>query len=191
MDNNKVLDIYFENIREDGSRICKWTVLGKKYSIDHKVFPRINGIRKRATEKEFQLFVDCIRNCKKIMTSNGVSTYSIEHLAKLLRQGNKIVSEAPATNTSLHRKDRSVIYLLYSAGFYKLGVTLDTSVATRIKQLQTGNPYEISLIAQSPVLFNAYDVEKELYDMYKKNKVRGEWITLNPEELKHVKEMLS
>lgn len=68
------------------------------------------------------------------------------------------------------------LYLLESAGFFKIGVAND--VASRIAQLSTGNPNPIKLVMCFS-FENAQPVEKALHQKYGRQRVRGEWFMWN------------
>lgn len=59
----------------------------------------------------------------------------------------------------------------------KIGVASD--VSQRIRELQTGNPTELSLIAAIPCdsRKHAYSVESTLHRRFSRQHVRGEWFT--------------
>lgn len=61
--------------------------------------------------------------------------------------------------------------------FYKIGVTKN-EVSKRIKQLQTGTPYEIKLVKYYETS-NYYYVEKILHRQYQHLKVKSEWFDLS------------
>ncbi|AGM46967.1 hypothetical protein AD45P3_00145 [Alteromonas phage vB_AmaP_AD45-P3] len=186
MDFNKnAVETYLSNIDANGKRIRTWKVIEEKGKTDKVTLSKISSIRKRSSDQEFDLFVECMRNKKPVRVSNGTNSYNIQHISTLLREGNRIVSEGAPT-TTVSRKDRSALYVLESAGYYKIGVTLDTSIAHRIRQLQIGNPHLINLVASTGAISNAYELEKKLQQQYKKLRVRGEWFRLSTEEVQNL-----
>lgn len=60
--------------------------------------------------------------------------------------------------------------------FYKVGISND--VESRLAQLQTGNPLELSIEACYG-FDNAEIVEKSIHQAWKKEKVRGEWFNVS------------
>lgn len=184
--NNKIVDIYLNNIDENGKRKLTWVVLAKKHNVSKVMLSRVSSIRKYSTDDEFDVFLECMRSEDTVMLSNGTSSHNIDHIALILREGNKIVGKGKVATTTNIRSDRSSVYLLKSAGYYKVGVTLDSSIQRRIAQLQIGNPFVIELVAKTGTIHNAYDVEKSLHSKFKDNRVRGEWFSLSDEELEVV-----
>lgn len=186
--NEKTIKAHLDNLTSEGKRERTWKVISELYGVSKDDLLKISTIKKRTTDKEFELFISCMTKEKTILFNNGTSTYSIQHIATLLRKGYKIVSEGKHPTSSCSRKERSSLYLLESAGYYKIGVTLDSSIDRRILQLQTGNPNIITLICKTGTISNAYELEALLHKKYKNNNVRGEWITLSAEELASVTE---
>lgn len=78
------------------------------------------------------------------------------------------------------------IYLLksYENGYYKIG--LSKNPFNRIKQLQTGNPEKIELIASYKSV-NYLKVETALHNYFSHSKTINEWFNLSLEdELKFI-----
>ena len=67
--------------------------------------------------------------------------------------------------------------------FYKIGVSFNPE--TRIRELQTGNPFDIVLIHYRRNK-RAFELEQTILEAYKHKSVRGEWLKLNQEELLEV-----
>lgn len=184
--NSRLMDIYLGNLNAESKRLSTWVYLAKKHSVNKKTLSSISSIRKRSTDTEFQTVTECMYNDETVLFDNGTSSHNLEHIATLLRTGYKIAGKGKAPTTSHSRIDRSCTYLLESAGYYKIGVTLDTSIEKRIRALQTGNPNIITLVAKTGTIDNAYNIEKLLHEKFKSNRVRGEWFTLTKEELDFV-----
>jgi hypothetical protein len=127
-----------------------------------------------------------MNNEETVLLSNNTSSCNIEHIACQLRYGQKIIGKGKPPTTTHSRRNCSCAYLLESAGYYKIGVTLDTSIDKRIRALQTGNPHKINLVAKTKTITAAYDIEKQLQKKFKPNIVRGEWFKLTDKELKFV-----
>lgn len=78
------------------------------------------------------------------------------------------------------------LYLITSGfeGFIKIGIAKD--VESRIASLQTGNPYELELLA----CFDFRDasfIEKALHQKCDENHVRGEWYRLTAAQVNEIK----
>lgn len=80
------------------------------------------------------------------------------------------------------------VYLLKCGEFYKIGVSNRT--ANRIKNLDVGNPYPIT-IEMSQKVINNRQVERNLHEKFKNRKIKGEWFKLDKKDIDLVKEMLS
>ena len=184
--NSKVVEIYLSNIYENGDRRSTWTWLAKKHNVSKVTLSRVSSIRKYSNDAQFKIFLECMNSEETVLLSNGTSSHNIDHIAVLLREGNTIVGKGKTATTTNIRSDRSCVYLLHSHGHYKIGVTLDSSISRRVAQLQIGNPYIIEVLAKTGTISNAYEIEKELHKKFKDNKVRGEWFTLNSDELEYI-----
>jgi hypothetical protein len=183
--NSDTIDVYLSNIDSNGKRIATWVWLADKYGVSKVALSRVSSIKKRCNEEQFNTFLSCMKGEDTVLLSNGTSSHNIDHIAVLLREGHSIVGTGKVATTTNTRVDRSCAYLLHSNGYYKVGVTLDTSIGRRIQQLQIGNPCKIDLVAKTGTISNAYELEKALHKKFKGNKVRGEWFTLSEEELEY------
>lgn len=67
------------------------------------------------------------------------------------------------------------VYLLESDGFYKIGVS--GAPMGRIRELQTGNPHKINLIASCKT-DNAHGAEWFIHRVLSKFNIHGEWFKL-------------
>ena len=78
------------------------------------------------------------------------------------------------------------VYLIHSVGttYYKIGMAI--SIENRIKEMQTGNPHELNVVAKTRHS-NARLFEKHLHAICQNNRIRGEWFDLDDYELKHIK----
>jgi hypothetical protein len=82
---------------------------------------------------------------------------------------------------------RSIVYLLYSAGLYKIGQTTQ-SVAVRVAELQRAIPHDIEVI--HAIKSSDIDtLEAELHERYKAKRGRGEWFHLSPEDVEFIESM--
>lgn len=78
---------------------------------------------------------------------------------------------------------KSGIYILYSCGYYKIGIT--SNIQKRINTLQTGNPFLIQLVFFK-IVNGANTLENELHKKYKNKNVLGEWFWLNNEDVQDI-----
>jgi predicted GIY-YIG superfamily endonuclease len=82
---------------------------------------------------------------------------------------------------------KSYVYLLLDGMNYKIGIT--TNMDNRIKELQTGNSRNISVVFYYPIN-SAQKMEAMLHRKYKKKRVRGEWFNLNQIDVNHIEFIL-
>lgn len=77
-----------------------------------------------------------------------------------------------------------IVYIVSDGMFTKIGLT-NTSIKKRLKQLQTGNPHELTIIKT----FNTNNstksawMEQKLHNRFHKNRVRGEWFLFNQTQM--------
>ena len=69
-----------------------------------------------------------------------------------------------------------LLYLITDGKFHKIGIT-NRSIQARIKQLQTGNPYELKLIkvVNCGSEKHAQEMEKFYHNKYYEYRMQGEW----------------
>ena len=69
-----------------------------------------------------------------------------------------------------------LLYLITDGKFHKIGIT-NRSIQVRIKQLQTGNPYELKLIkvVNCGSEKHAQEMEKFYHNKYYEYRMQGEW----------------
>ena len=79
----------------------------------------------------------------------------------------------------------SILYVLHCDGKYKLGITT-TSVAKRVKQLQTGCPYKITRY-WSKRCSNYQEMERYFHRKFAKKRLCGEWFALDDKDLEFIK----
>lgn len=87
-------------------------------------------------------------------------------------------------NLSKSFAKKSGIYILYSCGYYKIGIT--TNIDKRISDLQTGNPFLIQLVFFK-IVNDASALESKLHKKYKNKNVLGEWFWLNNEDIQDIR----
>lgn len=66
---------------------------------------------------------------------------------------------------------------------YKIGCTKKENISERIKELQTGNPNELKLIAAHKTK-NFYKIETMLHNRFKLKQTLNEWYELTDDEVK-------
>lgn len=81
------------------------------------------------------------------------------------------------------------VYLLESAGCYKIGIA--ENVEKRIRQLQTGNPHKITLKYSCQVKDReqALRIESRFHEILRRFNKSGEWYQLNWRDAKTIKGM--
>jgi hypothetical protein len=72
----------------------------------------------------------------------------------------------------LKRERTEVVYVVQAGEFFKIGVATDVQV--RIREMQTGCPLEITLVASVPCR-NPYVSESIVHRHLAEYRVRGEW----------------
>jgi len=70
---------------------------------------------------------------------------------------------------------------------YKIGFTKG-SIISRVKPLQTGNPYKITELYKFPTKYNR-KLESSLHRYYKINRMEGEWFNIEESEVKNFLEI--
>ena len=83
--------------------------------------------------------------------------------------------------------DRKHVYLFECGGRYKIGVSKD--VPSRIKQLDN-RPFPVNVIAKSPLVDDAFDIESSLHSEFDMSRVYGEWFDLSEEQVRSISEYL-
>lgn len=76
----------------------------------------------------------------------------------------------------------SKVYIVTDGTNYKIGMT-NNSVATRIKQLQTGCATRIAALYEAECYGSAATVEKYLHHINRDRSCVGEWFNMSEEEL--------
>ena len=79
----------------------------------------------------------------------------------------------------------SILYVLHCNGHYKIGITTST-VAKRIRGLQTGNAHKISRY-WSKRCSNYLEMEKYFHRKFAKKRLIGEWFALDGSDLEFIK----
>ena len=73
---------------------------------------------------------------------------------------------------------RGFVYLLCDGDKFKIGMTRQKDINKRIKELQTGNPYEIWLRSYYET-DKPYIIEQMMHTKYMTSKIKNEWFELN------------
>lgn len=74
----------------------------------------------------------------------------------------------------------SNLYIIKAGDFYKIGVT--SSLESRLKTIQTGNPNKVELI-KSFYIYNYNEMERILHNRFDKLRQVGEWFDLSQSDL--------
>lgn len=77
----------------------------------------------------------------------------------------------------------SFVYLLECQGWFKIGFADDP--LRRVRDLQTGNPFKITLLHSVPCL-NYEKVETYLHVLYREHRGLGEWFKLSAEAVETI-----
>jgi len=89
------------------------------------------------------------------------------------------------------RVDFCFVYLMHdtSNGYYKIGISNKPNY--REKTLQSEKPtIEMIISKKFPIRKIAESFEKSLHDVYSEKRIRGEWFSLNENDVQHIKESL-
>jgi hypothetical protein len=71
------------------------------------------------------------------------------------------------------------------SGRVKIGFTRNNP-AQRMKELETGSPFELCVIACEP---GSERDERDLHNRFFRDRLHGEWFTLSPELKEHIREV--
>lgn len=169
--NQKILRAYLQN-DEVSNESFKRTA--ERLGVDRRSISYLNSIRSMCTKEMFEVVKSAIEDDSYITTAQGERTKSLEILAKLLNNGDTV---------SCGSSDGMVVYLLNSNGIVKIGIA--KSITGRLCAMQTGNPYQIELIAQYKVdnEIIARNKERALHKKFNHKHFRGEWFILDKEDL--------
>ena len=81
---------------------------------------------------------------------------------------------------------KGFVYLLCDGEKFKIGMTKQKDINKRIKELQTGNPYEIWLRAYYAT-DNPLKIEKMMHARHTSSNVKNEWFDLTVQEVLNFK----
>lgn len=79
--------------------------------------------------------------------------------------------------TAILREKIGYLYFIHCENRIKIGITTNP-VPLRVTELQTGNPFELSLVAYTANEF-IMDLEKEIHKYFSPFHIRGEWYEWN------------
>lgn len=170
--NDKWLTHYLAN--REGAQLFL-IELARRTGASRKVYSEINSLFKKLPREEFDLICKAAKENKPVEFSDGTKTKSIEAMANRVTNGAHVVGTGETT---------SVLYLLKSGEYYKIGCT--TVLPSRLGILQAGNPIEIEVVHYADLGTKALVKEKELHHAYASKRVRGEWFKLTPTEVEEV-----
>ncbi len=119
------------------------------------------------------------------LNDNNFRTDVINSLPDVSKQKRRSSAWRAAMNHSGYS-----LYVLECNGFYKIGITVHSSVASRVAGLQIGNPFKIKVvkILKSPV--DLTKTERYIHKAFKKFRIRGEWFKLTPLDLSLLERLL-
>ena len=78
------------------------------------------------------------------------------------------------------------VYLLCDGEKFKIGMTKKKDIHSRIKELQTGNPYEIWLHSYYETEYQL-KIEKMMHARHTSSNVKNEWFDLTTQEVLNFK----
>jgi hypothetical protein len=81
---------------------------------------------------------------------------------------------------------RGFVYLLCDGEKFKIGMTKKKDINQRIKELQTGNPYEIWLHSYYETEY-PLKIEKMMHAKHTSSNVKNEWFDLTVQEVLNFK----
>lgn len=178
--NQKALKAY-QYMVNDNTTGMYGTHIADKFGVNRRLMSYFNTITELCTEKEFEIVEKNINEGTPFSMTSGENTRSIEVLATLLKKGDKIV---------VSNSVPCVVYLLESDNKTKIGIA--KSISSRIKMMQSGNPYPISLVYQHrfPSEKMAREVERTLHAHWKGFQLQGEWFNLTKEQIEETKKIV-
>ena len=84
------------------------------------------------------------------------------------------------------KSNRGYVYLLCDGEKFKIGMTRQNDINKRIKELQTGNPYEIWLHSYYET-DNPLKIEKMMHGRHMSSNVKNEWFDMTVQEVYNFK----
>ena len=134
----------------------------------------------------------CRQVLKKMSEIQGIEefgAYNSGALVEYERGGNKGVWLHPCLIDEYQRYVNSVyeksdfLYVINqnNTSFMKIGIASD--VGARLRTLQSGNPFQLSIVLKVKH-FNAARLESNLHEMFKHQKMKGEWFDIPFDNIK-------
>lgn len=178
--NQKALKAY-QYLVNDNTTNTSAIHIADNFGVNRRLMSYFRTIAALCTEKEFEIVEKNINEGTSFSMASGENTRSIEVLATLLKKGDK-----PVVSNNVP----CVVYLLESDNKTKIGIA--KSISSRIKMMQSGNPYPISLVYQHrfPSEKTAREVERTLHAHWKGSQLHGEWFNLTKEQIEETKKLV-
>lgn len=178
--NQKALKAY-KYLVNDNTTNASVTRIADEFGVNRRLMSYFRTITELCTEKEFEIVEKNINEGAPFSMASGENTKSIEVLATLLKKGDKII---------ISNSVPCVVYLLESDNKTKIGIA--KSISSRIKMMQSGNPYPISLVYQHrfPSEKMAREVASILHTHWKGCQLQGEWFNLTKEQIEETKKLI-
>lgn len=79
------------------------------------------------------------------------------------------------------REEMGNVYLITDGTYIKIGYSLNP--VGRMKQIQTGNPHELTMVAYFP---GDQTLEKHLHEQYSDKRIIGEWFDLTFDDVENI-----
>ena len=155
-------------------KTCNAKRLAEKHGVDRRDLSYLNAISSLVPSDCFKFICDAVMRGEYVSTDTGERTRSLEMLVRILRNGSNIITEID---------NQIVLYVIEADSKYKIGIA--KSISNRLRLLQTGNPYKISIYKEYKVSSEAVarEVEKELHSMFSSKRMEGEWFNLVKDDL--------
>ena len=155
-------------------KTCNAKKLAEKHGVDRRDLSYLNAISSLVSSDCFKFICDAVMRGEYISTDTGERTRSLEMLVRILRNGSNIITEID---------HQMVLYVVEADSKYKIGVA--KSISSRLRLLQTGNPYKISVYKEYKISTEplARGIEKELHSMFNSKRMEGEWFNLVKDDL--------
>ena len=153
---------------------CNAKSLAEKHGVDRRDLSYLNAIYSLVSSDCFKFICDAIMSGEYVATDAGERTRSLEMLVRILRNGSNVITKAD---------DQMVLYVVEADSKYKIGVA--KSISNRLRLLQTGNPYKLSVYKEYRISTEsaARELEKELHSMFNSKRMEGEWFNLMKDDL--------
>ena len=137
--------------------------------------------------REYELTEEGFNFIALSLTGENADVYKIKYIEAFSKMKKSLIDmfKARLIENVLPQDNRlrQFVYIIENVdnGAIKIGVGNDP--AKRLKQLQTGSVSELSLVYQSNVCSNAFDIEAECHHHFEKYHIRGEWYDVSKNEV--------